>query len=129
MPYDIRVENGIILLSYSGKVTRGEVMQSAAGIVRLEATFARHPDLLADLSAITERETDYETLSAVGVERQQRVFPNDWRQAMVATTQVSFGLARMFQTLVESRQIEIRIFATRDEALGWLAEPPSITAG
>jgi hypothetical protein len=120
MPFDIQIRDNIIRLTYTGYVTKAELFASAQEIVRVEGTFERRPDQLTDLSGIVDRETNYETLSTVASERRTRVFPNNWRLAMVAPTPLGFGLARMFKTLTESPQIDIQIFQTLAEAEAWL---------
>lgn len=120
MPFEIRFENEIIHLTYSGHVTKAEIMESAAEIARLEATLARRPDQITDLTPIVKRETDYETLLAVSQEWPAS-HPNSFRMAMVAPTALSHGLSRMFQSLVRSPQVEIQIFKLKEEAAAWIA--------
>jgi hypothetical protein len=42
------------------------------------------------------------------------------RMAIVATTELGFGLARMYQTLSDSMGTEVRVFRDRGEARRWL---------
>ena len=122
MPFEIHFEDEVLHLTYSGHVTRAEVMESAAEIARLEATLKHRPDQITDLTPIVTRETDYETLSAVSQEWPAN-YPNSFRMAMVAPTALSHGLARMFQSLVQSPQVEIQIFKLKEEAAAWIASP------
>lgn len=54
--------------------------------------------------------------------------------AIVAPTDVTFGVSRMYQTLRSEAPYEISVFRTREEALAWLGlpegtGPPSPLAG
>lgn len=46
------------------------------------------------------------------------------RMAIVATSDVAFGLARMYQTLCDGMKTEVRIFRSRPEAEDWLGLAP-----
>jgi len=50
---------------------------------------------------------------------------NSVRSAYVVRTRAYFGMVRMFQTLNDHPQIEIRIFAETEEAEAWLREEES----
>lgn len=45
------------------------------------------------------------------------------RVAMVAATEVAFGMFRMWQLQREGLGYDVRVFRDADEALAWLAEP------
>ncbi len=49
------------------------------------------------------------------------------RAAIVAADDLAFGLARVYSARVNSKSAgEVRIFRTREEALQWVASPPSV---
>jgi hypothetical protein len=45
------------------------------------------------------------------------------RRAFVVTSEVAFGLARMFDILTEDRGHELQVFTTMPEAREWLGMP------
>jgi len=47
------------------------------------------------------------------------------KSAIVANNPSQFGFARMFQTLNDNPQIEIRIFPAAESAMEWLTATPS----
>jgi hypothetical protein len=106
------------------------VMSTVSGVVTLADAVAhredlrKHPDFdpsfsqLVDLSNVTEIE-----FSREGVERfaQDTIFSLNSRRAAVATSDLVYGLARMFETLRESKGEEgLRVFRHLDEALEWV---------
>jgi len=120
MPFHIQADDRLIRLNCTGHITKAEAMESALQIRQVETRFRQRPDQITDLSGVVSRETDFATISSIAQERRAKVFPNAFRLAMVAPTAESLGFARMYQTLAESPQIEIRIFAALAEAESWL---------
>ena len=124
MPYQIQTDGRYLRVTYSGHVTQDEVINSARDVASLRATLAQVPDQLMDFSGIGKQDTRYELLQPIGTALRKQIFPNAFRYAMVASTPVSYGIARMFQTLVSHPQIDARVFKSADEAEAWLAEKP-----
>jgi len=120
MPFQIKLEHDLIRLTYTGFVTKAEIFASAQEIARLEGELPNRPDQITDLSGIEGRETNYQTLSSVAKDRQAKTFYNAFKIALVAPTPLSFGLARMFQTLMDHPQIKVEVFNTMIEAEQWL---------
>lgn len=51
--------------------------------------------------------------------------PTPARRAILVDSDVSFGMYRMMEMLLEGRALErFRVFRARDEALAWLLAPP-----
>lgn len=121
MPFQIQFDAPILRITFSGIVTKADFTGLLSEVRRLEADFERVPDRLADLSGVTEWESRFQTTYDVASLRRAEAFPNKFRSAIVAPTPVTFGIARMFQTLNDNPQIEIQVFNTRAEAEEWLA--------
>ncbi len=81
---------------------------------------------LIDFSAVEEVDAPFEVLLAVADYSRQFDNPEDSaRTAVVAGTDLIFGLSRMFASLRssdESDRREFAVFSTDDEALHWLSE-------
>jgi hypothetical protein len=123
MPYQISQDSLLIRLTYAAYVSRDDVLNSAHAIIDLGSQCAHRPDQLTDLTAIKQSETGYDVLMPVGIERRTRTFPNTFKHAIVAPTELPFGLARMFQSLVSNPQIDTQIYKTVTEAEQWLSVP------
>ena len=106
------------------------VMSAVSGVITIADALAhrqnlrKHPDFdpgfsqLVDLSNVTKID-----FSRQDVERfaEDTIFSLDSRRAAVATGDVAYGLARMFEMLRESKGEEgLRIFRNLDEALDWV---------
>jgi hypothetical protein len=121
MPFQIKFDAPILHNTLSGYVTKAEFIEFASELKRVEQEFERVPDRLTDLSDVKEWEPDFGATFEVAYRRRAEVFPNKFRSAIVAPNPGLFGIARMFQSLNECEQIEIRVFKTKAEAERWLA--------
>jgi hypothetical protein len=122
MPYQIQADRHLVRVTYTGHVTEAEVLRSAAELAELRTGYDRPPDQLMDFSGIEMQETRYELLLPIGTKLRRQVFTSAFRYAMVARTPLSYGIARMFQTLISHPQIDVRIFSTVAEADSWLTD-------
>lgn len=106
------------------------VTSVASGVIALRDVWAHHerllkdPDFdpnfvqLIDVTQITKLEMSTEDIRRVAG---SNVFATNPRMAIVASSQVLYGLSRMFQILREmDGQEGIRVFRERDEALAWV---------
>jgi hypothetical protein len=121
MPYCIQAESRLLRVTYTGHVTEAELFETARELAALRATYERQPDQLTDYSGIETQDTNFELLQPISAELKKRVFLNEFRVALLAPTPVSFGLARMFQSLIDHPKIYMKIFKSHDEAEKWLA--------
>jgi hypothetical protein len=106
------------------------VMSVAAGVLTMDETLAHQEKLLKDpdfdpsfsqlwdLTQITKWE-----ITAADMRRlaQRTIFSCHSRRACVATSDVAFGYARMFELLRENHgETGIEIFRNLDDALDWV---------
>jgi hypothetical protein len=122
MPYQIQANRNLVRVTYTGHVTDAEVLQCATELGELRTGYDQPPNQLMDFSGIEMQDTRYELLLPIGAKLRKQTFARAFRYAMVARTPLSYGIARMFQTLISHPQIDVRIFSTVGEAEHWLAE-------
>ncbi|MGR8950328.1 MAG: hypothetical protein ACU84Q_19970 [Gammaproteobacteria bacterium] len=81
---------------------------------------------LIDFSGVTEVNASFETIQAMAEYSRQFDNPDDSaRTALIAPTDLIFGLSRMFASLRTSDEAENRefaVFESEHQALSWLAE-------
>jgi hypothetical protein len=121
MPYRIEGNAQIIRIIIFGHFIQPEVVDLGRELAQFEAGFEKAPDRLADLSGVEKSDFETATIERLAAERRIRIYPNNFRSAIVAPNSLHYGLARMFQTLSNNPQIDMRIFKTRAEAEAWLA--------
>jgi len=129
MPIEILQEGKILLIVYSGTVTRTELVEMTGRLAKLEEGMERVPNRLADLTRLTHPAVTFADVLAFADQRRGLRFKNAFRSAVLAQGPVATGFAQMWQALNDHPQIAIEIFTDRRAALEWLAEGPrTVTA-
>jgi hypothetical protein len=119
MPAEYRIDrdNKIVLSRAWGKVA---IEDFHAHGTRLRADPDFSPDFrqLWDFTEVSESVSDFDAMARLA---QTNVFSPTSRRAMLAPSDVVFGVGRMFQMLRESKgETGIRVFRDRESALRWL---------
>src|SRR5688572_1607807 len=121
MPFEISAPAGYIMARFFGAVTPADLQALAEQTDMMEA---RHqvPNRLTDLTAVESFDFDFIAVSALADKRRVVRFPTPIRSAIIAVAPVAIGFSRMYQTLNDNPQIEIRIVSSPEEARAWFAE-------
>lgn len=123
MPYEIRVQDGLIRIRFHGVVVDSELADFGDSLLALEAGLPLLPDRIADFTDVTQMRFGFPAMLELAERRKNRTLPNRIRTAIIATDGVRFGYARMFQTLNDHPQVTIAIFRDLETALGWITSP------
>ncbi len=106
----------LVITSCSGVVSRDEMVTSLTKL-RENKDFQPNFFQLADLSKVSSLKLGFNDLEAI--HRLYDPFSNQGKRAVVAPgTGATFGLARMYQSLVEHTRFEV--FQSLQEAVAWL---------
>ena len=106
----------LVITSCSGVVSRDEMVTSLTKL-RENEDFQPNFFQLADLSQVSSLKLGFGDLEAI--HRLYDPFSNQGKRAVVAPgTGATFGLARMYQSLVEHARFEV--FQSLQEAVAWL---------
>jgi len=117
MPISVSVDEVRRLISISIEGTIGEADLRALGArVRGDPAFAAGYPILYDCTGAAAILASGEFVYNMGANA--RADKN--RIAFVATSPTAFGLARMYQIVADESGKRIQVFATPEEALGWL---------
>jgi len=120
MPYTLKVENHVLRLTLTGRVTGSDLMRAAAEARNYEENVPVVPHRITDLDG-AELAIHYADVSALAGKRRELRFPNPFKSAIIARNPQQLGYARMFQTLNDNPQITIRIFSDELSASQWIA--------
>lgn len=123
MPFDLSNQGTHILLVAYGKVTPQDLKRLADEIDAMEDAAPQSLDRMADLTQITEFDIGFTEMRALAVRRRIRTFERNVKSAILANTELQVGMARMFQSMNDNPQIEIRIFDSMAKAREWLHLP------
>ncbi len=73
---------------------------------------------LIDFTDCEEVNLNFNKLIAYSARRQQKTVSG--KTALICTTPITFGVARMWQSIMDDSVVEISIFESQDEARAWL---------
>jgi hypothetical protein len=121
MPYEIRDEDPFLLVRLFGVLSHADLLAAAREVQRLEDEWPAPKNRICDMTSLQEIDVGFQSVLEVAEARIQRQLAAPVKSAFIARSTLHFGFARMFQTLNTNPQIEVRIFATMDEALQWFA--------
>ena len=123
MPYKITVENKVLCIALSGRITGLDLDGLGAEMKNYEQNVDVIPHRITDMTGIVELAVNYPEVSTLAEKRRELHFPNRFKSAIVAANRQHVGYARMFQTLNDNPQIAIRIFPDEASASEWIASP------
>ena len=123
MPYEIRYEDPIYVVTFLGIVTKADIVRLLAEAPTIEVRDGRAVHRVVDLTACSSLEVTGDDIQSFARSRVERVFPNAFKTAMVAADPIHYGYARMFQIMMQHGQIVVALFPTVATAKEWLAEP------
>ena len=121
MPIDYRIDGdwGIVVTMVSGEVTTEDLRGHATALANDPR--ARECDELADLSGVTGVSVPTEAVRGMAEWlRDADTNRPGGKLALVAPTDVGFGMARLYEVHREHPDIEVRVFRERGDALDWL---------
>lgn len=120
MPYTIVQEDGILRITFSAAVTPEEVIALLREVEAIEKDANPVPNRIVTLRAVTDIQLGYVEIKPLAWKRRAERFPNSVKSAVVVSTPVQRGIARMFQTLSDNPQETLEIFDDEATAMAWL---------
>lgn len=124
MAYQITVQDGVLLVALTGRVT-GDDLKLLAEEARNYEGGEVVPHRITDMTGISEMDLPHRDLFALAEKRRALTFPNRFKSAIIANQPLQFGYARMFQTLNDNPHIDIRVFSDGHSASEWIKESPA----
>lgn len=115
-------ESQRMIFSRAWDVVTAEDLHDHQGLLTRDPRFDPAFSQLWDLRAIDEVTVESATLRELA---QSRSFASGARRALVAPSDVSYGLARMFQSLHDDAPEKVRVFRDVAEARAWLGLEPA----
>ncbi len=114
--YTIDAELSVVLVKAWGAVTGAELLE-ATDALHTMPEFARANRELGDYQGVTDFDLD---ASAIQRLASRSVFAAETRRAVVVSTDVTYGMARMYQMLRERPGDGLYVFRDMDEAITWI---------
>ncbi len=129
MPLTLHIEpaKDLVYIEATGTVTLDEVLQLVENL-SVAGTDIRGRNGIIDASRATGTTLTFDSVRRVSdqVTRVEEIFRGT-RWAIVATSDVMFGIARIYETLRMGKSFEVRAFRSRRDAELWINEPKSVS--
>ena len=121
MPYEITDRGGYMHVKMRGAITGIELERFSADVDRIEDAMEVSVDRVTDITAIEAFGIGFPEILTLAEHRRKRVFTRPVKSALIALLPEQIGFARMFQTLNDNPQIELRIVGSLHDAEEWFA--------
>jgi hypothetical protein len=110
------------LATFSGTMGPEDLLECAVRTAELEEASPEPLDRIADLSPVETFNVNFLAVSDLAKKRRDKRYGRLIKSALVADRPVAVGFARMYQTILNNPDIDVRIFPSLAEARAWLAD-------
>lgn len=118
--YSIDASRGVVLTTASGALTDPELLEHKRTLTR-DQQFRPGMVELSDVRGVERLDVTAEGVRQfVAQDAQDSDRLSGYRLAIVASQDLVFGMARMYEILTEKNALRVRIFRDMDEARVWL---------
>ncbi len=121
LTWEVEAATGLILIEAKGRIEVDRYLTLWDELMadpRVEAG----PNLLADFREVEVTRSGSEVRTVAAGNKRFNDYIEGGRLAVVASQQASFGLARMYEALIESQSLEVQVFRAYEPARAWLIE-------
>jgi type II secretory pathway component HofQ len=122
MGISVTRQGGVLRIVMRGVLTKEDFSRFVGEVERLESASVPWPDRFTDLTGLQRIDIGFDDMAGLAQRRREIAVPNALRSAIAARDPVQLGYARMFQTLNDHPQIQVRVFPDEAQALAWLSE-------
>ena len=124
MPYRLVVSADLMTVEFSGSLTREILFAALREMEAVEKSKSRAPDRLYLLLDVLEWHIAGDDIRRHQATRRATLLPNSIRSAIVVQRKSHGAVAKVFELYSRDLpQIDVRVFATAEEAYAWLGVP------
>lgn len=121
MPVSVKYDGQVIELRLVGKVAGSELLSLLREALAIEEREAVTPNRMIDLREADTAEIRFNDVVSIAEVRRKTKLRNHVKSAILAKTNVQYGIARTFQAINDNPQIAVQVFRDEAEARAWLA--------
>lgn len=122
MPFEITNQGAYFLARLFGVLTSQDLERFAEEAEVVENSLPVAMNRVTDITSVEAFDIDYFDVLALAARRRVRLFSKPVKSALIAQQPIEIGFSRMFQSLNDNPQIEVRVLKTLDQAIDWFAE-------
>ena len=120
MPFSIEKSPDLIRVTYSGTLTEEDIQEVIK--YSIGGTVIDFSDRLEDMRNLHSVSTGFAELMEVAANLRTVQLPHVVKTALLTNNSLQFGVARMFQTILDHPQMKLEIFTSEQEAMKWLEQ-------
>jgi|BarGraNGADG00212_1021973.scaffolds.fasta_scaffold00114_5 hypothetical protein len=119
MPVTVERRGNLIVVRFTGETSAADLADAAELVDDIERETPGLPRLVAT-TEMTGVQTDFVAVARFSGIRRQRSLSLQVKTAVVASSNVAFRFARMYQGVSRHSRVTTEVFRDRQDALAWL---------
>src|SRR5271155_3003023 len=124
MAFNFQIRDGLIEVTFHGKVTVDDLHQLLEILRDVESRLEVTPDRIANFSDAGVSNLRFNDVEAFAKSRQAAKLKNEIKSAIIAPTPEQYSLCRMFLAYNQNPQISIMLFEDSASAYKWIGREP-----
>jgi hypothetical protein len=125
MPIDVTPTGDYLSVRVYGVITAADLLNYSLTTEAFERQSGHALDRISDVTGVEKFELSHRDVFEFADRRKRQHLPGIARTAIIATEPIQIGLSRMYQTMTENPNLEIKIVNSLAQAREWLAAPAS----
>ncbi len=117
MPYSIEKNTEFLKTIYWGTLTNNDIR----GVLKNGINDLDYTNRIEDMRKLEDVSIGFKELLSLTQDLEKMELTNTVRVAVLTGSQLQYGIARMFQTILDNSHIKIQIFKNEEEALIWIS--------
>lgn len=128
MPISVIPAGDHLFVRLYGVVTAADFLHYAQEAEAFEQHSEHALDRITDMTGVERFAVSHRDVFELADRRKRQPMVGSAKAAIIATEPIQIGLARMYQTMTEKPNLDIRIFHSLAEAREWLGLPAEAAA-
>ena len=121
MSYSIEKSKDFIKVTYLGTLSNDDIQGVSRDAVHTDGDILYFLDRIEDMRKLDSIKLGFKELSSFTRNLQNLQLPRIVKSAILTSGPLQYGIARMFQTILDHPKMKIEIFSNEDEANKWLS--------
>jgi hypothetical protein len=122
MSYSIEINDRLIRVTYGDTLDNTDIQGVLKDALIMNDKESSPTNRIEDMRALKGSKVGFDALSGFTENIRNIQLSQAVKSAILTSNTLQFGIARMFQSILEHPQIRVKIFSNEEEAYNWLSE-------